>query len=135
MPCAEVMSSPQHTTVPCGRQCLRRQSGPGGAVPLLLFFLVSTDHKNLEYIRTAKRFNTRQARWALFFNRFDFAISYHPGSKNIKADAISRLFDPGSAPRPPTYIPSPSCMVGAHGLLRKGSDRQLLMFKYRTVVP
>ena len=32
-----------------------------GAEHLLL---VWTDHKNLEYIRSAKRLNSRQARWA-----------------------------------------------------------------------
>ena len=30
-------------------------------------FVVWTDHKNLEYIRKAKRLNSRQARCALFF--------------------------------------------------------------------
>ena len=30
-------------------------------------FLVWTDHKNLEYLKQAKRLNPRQARWALFF--------------------------------------------------------------------
>ena len=30
-------------------------------------FIVWTDHKNLEYIRQAKRLNSCQARWALFF--------------------------------------------------------------------
>ncbi|KAI3352528.1 hypothetical protein L3Q82_005476 [Scortum barcoo] len=33
-------------------------------------FVVWTDHKNLAYIQTAKRLNSRQARWALFFSRF-----------------------------------------------------------------
>ena len=61
----------------------------GSGVP----FIVWTDHKNLEYIRTAKRLNSRQARWALFFGRFDFTLSYRPGSKNIKPDALSRLFE------------------------------------------
>ncbi len=55
-------------------------------------FLVWTDHKNLEYIRSAKRLSSRQARWALFFGRFNFTLSYRPGSKNIKPDALSRLF-------------------------------------------
>lgn len=32
-------------------------------------FMVWTDHKNLAYIQTAKRLNSRQARWALFFGR------------------------------------------------------------------
>ncbi len=53
-------------------------------------FLVWTDHKNLEYIRSAKRLSSRQARWALFFGRFNFTLSYRPGSKNV--DALSRLF-------------------------------------------
>ncbi|XP_016115469.1 tripartite motif-containing protein 16-like [Sinocyclocheilus grahami] len=61
----------------------------GSGVP----FIVWTDHKNLKYIRSAKRLNSRQARWALFFGRFDFTLSYRPGSKNIKPDALSRVFE------------------------------------------
>ncbi|KAK3530547.1 hypothetical protein QTP86_027911 [Hemibagrus guttatus] len=61
-------------------------------------FLVLTDHKNLEYLRAAKRLNPRQARWALFFTRFDFTISYRSGSKNTRADALSRLFAPEENP-------------------------------------
>ncbi len=44
-------------------------------------FLVWTDHKNLEYIRSVKRLSSRQARWALFFGRFNFNLLYRPGSK------------------------------------------------------
>ncbi len=54
-------------------------------------FLVLTDHKNLEYLQDAKRLNPRQARWALFFTRFNFKISYRPGPRNVKADALSRI--------------------------------------------
>ncbi len=54
-------------------------------------FLVLTVHKNLQYLRDAKRLNPRQARWALFFTRFQFKISYRPGPRNIKADAQSRI--------------------------------------------
>lgn len=53
-------------------------------------FVILTDHKNLEYLRSAKRLNPRQARWALFFTRFQFTVTYRPGTKNIKADALSR---------------------------------------------
>ncbi len=56
-------------------------------------FVVLTDHRNLEYIRSAKRLNPRQARWSLFFSRFSFKVTYRPGSKNGKADALSRLYD------------------------------------------
>ncbi|KAL0170543.1 hypothetical protein M9458_035139, partial [Cirrhinus mrigala] len=45
-------------------------------------FQVITYHKNLEYIKGAKRLNPRQARWALFFTRFNFTVTYRPGSKN-----------------------------------------------------
>ena len=31
-------------------------------------FLVWSDHKNLEYLKQAKRLNPRQAQWALFFS-------------------------------------------------------------------
>ncbi|KAI3355594.1 hypothetical protein L3Q82_018423 [Scortum barcoo] len=41
-------------------------------------FIVWTDHKNLEYLKSAKRLNSRQARWALFFSRFRFTLSYRP---------------------------------------------------------
>lgn len=34
----------------------------------------------------------RQARWALFFSRFDFVISFRPGSKNLKADILVHSF-------------------------------------------
>ncbi|KAG1935783.1 retrotransposable element [Pimephales promelas] len=72
----------------------------GSGVP----FIVWTDHKNLEYIRTAKRLNSRQARWALFFGRFDFTLSYRPGSKNIKPDSLSRIFDRSDRPSTPECI-------------------------------
>ncbi|KAL0157924.1 hypothetical protein M9458_046000, partial [Cirrhinus mrigala] len=58
----------------------------GGSDP----FTVWTDHQNLTVIRQTKQLNPRQARWALFFEHFNFQLSYRPGSKNTKADAISR---------------------------------------------
>lgn len=51
-----------------------------------------TEHKNLEYIQQAKRLNPRQARWSLFFNCFNFTLTYRPGSKNLKPDALSRIY-------------------------------------------
>ena len=69
-------------------------------------FLIWTDHKNLAYIQSAKRLNSRQARWALFFGRFRFTLSYRPGSKNLKPDALSRQFDPSEKdPDPSPIIP------------------------------
>ncbi len=67
-------------------------------------FVVLTDHKNLEYLREAKRLNPRQARWALFFTRFNFSISYRPGSRNLKVDALSRLHAPEEDSQEPEPI-------------------------------
>ncbi len=42
--------------------------------------------------------NSGQARWALIFGRFYFSISYRSGSKNIKPDALSCIFDHSERP-------------------------------------
>jgi len=47
-------------------------------------FVVITDHRNLEYLCEARQLNTYQARWALFFTRFNFKVTYRPGHKNVK---------------------------------------------------
>ncbi len=70
-------------------------------------FMVLTDHKNLQYLKEAKRLNPRQARWALFFTRFHFHFTYCPGTKNIRADALSRLHAvPGTVDEPETVLPT-----------------------------
>jgi transposase InsO family protein len=74
-------------------------------------FVVWTDHKNLEYIRSAKRLTSRQARWALFFNRFDFSLSYRPGSKNLKPDALSRQYQPDALSSQPENILPSTCVI------------------------
>lgn len=76
-------------------------------------FLVWTDHKNLEYIRTAKRLDSRQARWSLFFTRFHSSLSYRPGSHNVKPDALSRQFLREDKPAESPSILPPSCLVAS----------------------
>ena len=72
-----------------------------------------TDHKNLEHIRHAKRLNFRQARWTLFFNRFCFTLSYKPGSRNVKPDALSWLYNPEPFAKEPEPIRPLNCVVRA----------------------
>lgn len=76
-------------------------------------FQVWTDHKNLEYLKSAKRLNSRQARWSIFFSRFDFVLSFRPGSKNTKPDSLSRMFDPDNSNQAPKTILPKSCFVSA----------------------
>ena len=71
--------------------------------------VVYTDHRNLEYFNSTKSLNPRQARWAEVLSSFDFVISYRPGDKNGKADALSRRTDPelegGNAPQMSMFKP------------------------------
>uniref|UniRef100_A0A3B3YQE9 Reverse transcriptase RNase H-like domain-containing protein n=1 Tax=Poecilia mexicana TaxID=48701 RepID=A0A3B3YQE9_9TELE len=70
--------------------------------------VVWTDHKNLAYLQSARRLNPRQSRWSLFFSRFNLSISFRPGSKNIKPDALSRLYSPDDSEKLPAPILPPS---------------------------
>jgi hypothetical protein len=56
-------------------------------------FEVWTDHKNLEYFRTAQKLNRRQARWSLLLSRFNYTLHHRPGRSMGKPDALSRRAD------------------------------------------
>lgn len=66
-----------------------RQHWLAGSDHLVLIWM---DHKNLAYLQAAKRLNTRQARWALFFRQFSLTITYRPRSRNMKPDVLSHQF-------------------------------------------
>jgi hypothetical protein len=51
-------------------------------------FVVWTYHTNLEYLCTAKCLNSR----------FNFTISYRPGSKNVKPDPLSHQYSSSAKP-------------------------------------
>ncbi|KAK3570234.1 hypothetical protein QTP86_017146 [Hemibagrus guttatus] len=77
-------------------------------------FQILTDHRNLEYLR-AKRLNPRQSQWAIFFTRFVFTVTYLPGSKNGKADALSRQFKMANSPgKPELILPATAILAPVH---------------------
>ena len=76
-------------------------------------FIVWTDHKNLTYLHSARRLNRRQARWALFLGRFNFTLTYRPGSRSTKSDALSRHFTSPVEEAPVETIVPSSCVIGA----------------------
>ncbi|KAK3517673.1 hypothetical protein QTP70_015559, partial [Hemibagrus guttatus] len=87
-------------------------------------FQVLTNHRNLEYLRGAKRLNPRQARWALFFTCFVFTVSYRPGSKNGKADALSRQFEaPNKSGQPDLILPATTVLASVQWDLIKEISR------------
>lgn len=76
-------------------------------------FIIWTDHKNLTYLQQARRLNSRQARWSLFFARFNFSITYRPGSRNIKPDALSQQFSTSDLPKSDETILPSTCTIGS----------------------
>jgi hypothetical protein len=54
-------------------------------------FDIISDHRNLEYWRTAQNLTRRQARWSLYLSRFDFRLTHKPGTANTQADPLSRI--------------------------------------------
>ena len=87
-------------------------------------FVVWTDHRNLEYLHSARRLTPRQARWALFLGRFNFTLSYRPGSRNGKPDALSWQFSTETGSTELETILPPSCRVATlswrlEGLIRR----------------
>lgn len=69
------------------------------------------DHVYLAYLRSAKRLNSRQVRWCLFFDRLKFTITYRPESRKVKPDALSRKCNSSDSTSASTIIPN-SCFVG-----------------------
>ena len=55
--------------------------------------MVVTDHKALEFFKTQKRLNNRQAWWMEFLMHFDLNITYVKGDTNLVADVLSRYYE------------------------------------------
>lgn len=57
----------------------------------------------------------------MFFTHFVFTLSYTPGSQDVKADALSRLYDTEERPMDQTPILPASCLV-APGMWELDAD-------------
>jgi hypothetical protein len=55
-------------------------------------FTIITDHQALQFILNSEIKTYRQIRWLEYMQRFNFTIKYAPGSTNILADALSRIY-------------------------------------------
>jgi hypothetical protein len=52
--------------------------------------IISTDHRNLLFFKTARPLTSRHARWLEFIQEFDIFLYYVPGVDNVAADSLSR---------------------------------------------
>ena len=71
-------------------------------------FKILTDHRALQYFMTQKKLSARQSRWLETLSEFDFTIEYIPGSTNILADALSRIYsadEPGTVRAESEFVP------------------------------
>ena len=59
-------------------------------------FVIHTDHQPLIYLSNMKIIDSRLARTLEDLADFSFTIQYTPGKLNTAADALSRLYEPGS---------------------------------------
>lgn len=69
--------------------------------------------QNLSYLLSAKKLNSRQARWALSQGCFNYTLMYRPGTHNVKPDALSHQQTPEIATPEPETILALSCVVVA----------------------
>ena len=51
-----------------------------------------TDHKGLIYLLNQKNISGRQSRWLEKISSFIFKVIYVPGTENVLADALSRIY-------------------------------------------
>lgn len=70
--------------------------------------LVITDHSNLTTFASKRILNRRQARWANELSELNFKIVYRPGSKNKRADVLTRR----AGDRPVEENLTPSTILG-----------------------
>ncbi|CEL56625.1 hypothetical protein RSOLAG1IB_07950 [Rhizoctonia solani AG-1 IB] len=67
---------------------------------------VLTNHKNLEYWKSARTFNRRHVGWHLTLASYNFVIAYPPGKQSQKPDALSRCTDHSEIePSPQIMLP------------------------------
>ena len=59
-------------------------------------FIIHTDHQPLIYLNNMKIIDSRLARTLEDLSDYNFVIQYTPGKCNSAADALSRLYEPGS---------------------------------------
>jgi transposase InsO family protein len=75
---------------------------------------VFTDHRNLEYWKTAHNFNCLHACWHLILATYKFIIAYRPGKQSEKPDALSRRADYARIPETAqVMIPESQFVVAA----------------------
>ena len=55
-------------------------------------FYIMTDHRSLQFLRSAKSRNSRIFRWTLTLETFQYKVVYLPGKDNLLADFLSRNF-------------------------------------------
>ena len=79
-------------------------------------FEVETDHKNLEYLDNTDV--PKLVRWRLALQEYQFTIRHISGSKNVVADALSRIFAVRAEEVRSVIMRAHNAVIGHHGVVR-----------------
>lgn len=73
----------------------------------ILYFIIMTDHKKLQQVKSAKMFNTHQAMWGFFFTLFNFTnINTDMDLRRLRLIPYLRsVRDPHTSEQPEASIP------------------------------
>ncbi|GKT15337.1 Transposon Ty3-I Gag-Pol polyprotein, partial [Aduncisulcus paluster] len=94
-------------------------------------FTLRTDHRNLVYVQ--KTPNAKTLRWRLRLEEFSFDIEHVSGSKNILADALSRLRSPTESLRTISQLnPSKGLLTSIKSAQEHLTDSEKSKLKQRT---
>lgn len=69
-------------------------------------FIIRSDSQAVKYMQTIKEVRGIWARWSVFLSSFQFTLEHRSGSKQVNADAISRM--PGLIPDPDAEAVEPN---------------------------
>ena len=67
-----------------------------------------TDHRPLKHLFTSPMLNSRIQRWAIILEEYGCDVEYISGSRNVVADALSRLGSTGENMASESYVESPA---------------------------
>jgi hypothetical protein len=91
---------------------------------------VYTDHKNLQYFRTAQKLHPRLSRYSLLLSQFDLHLIHKPGKPMTLSDPLSRRADVEDVKKEEAVIVLPDSLfvnlldIELMRILRKTTDEQ-----------
>ena len=88
--------------------------------------IIRCDHKAISFMNKVKYTTSRIMRWLMCISDFDYVVHYIKGSKNVAADAFSRVYDQA-------YIYERSDEISINAVIKKSTDNKELIYKLKNI--